>query len=90
MGRGVIFISFILFALGAAGVHGQGFPMNDLITKLPGQPDVSFRQFSGYIDVDEKAGRSAFYYFVEAEKDPMNQPLTIWLTGGQLFRQLHV
>ncbi|WRX28221.1 Peptidase S10 [Theobroma cacao] len=56
--------------------------MNDLIEKLPGQPNVTFRQFSDYIDIDEKAGRSLFYYFVEAEKDPMNLPLTIWLTGG--------
>ena len=79
---GVIFICFLLFALGA-GV--DGFPMNDLTSKLPGQPDVSFRQFAGYIDVDEKAGPSLFYYFVEAEKDPMNQPLTIWLTGGQFL-----
>ncbi|TYI85427.1 hypothetical protein E1A91_D05G441500v1 [Gossypium mustelinum] len=57
--------------------------MNDLINKLPGQPDVNFRQFAGYIDVDENVdGRSLFYYFVEAEKDPMTQPLTVWLTGG--------
>ncbi|OMO88947.1 Peptidase S10, serine carboxypeptidase [Corchorus capsularis] len=63
-------------------VSVNGFPMDDLINKLPGQPDVNFRQFSGYIDVDQKAGRSLFYYFVEAEKDPMNLPLTIWLTGG--------
>ncbi|KAK8358251.1 hypothetical protein V6Z11_A04G005700 [Gossypium hirsutum] len=57
--------------------------MNDLINKLPGQPDANFRQFTGYIDVDENVdGRSLFYYFVEAEKDPMTQPLTVWLTGG--------
>ncbi|XWS20274.1 hypothetical protein CRYUN_Cryun31cG0086600 [Craigia yunnanensis] len=79
MNRGVIFSCFLLFAFGA-GI--DGFPMNDLISKLPGQPDVSFRQFAGYIDVDKKAGPSLFYYFVEAEKDPMTQPLTIWLTGG--------
>ncbi|KAK9041556.1 hypothetical protein V6N11_016651 [Hibiscus sabdariffa] len=57
--------------------------MNDLISKLPGQPDVNFRQFTGYIDVDDgAAGVSFFYYFVEAENDAMNQPLTVWLTGG--------
>ncbi|KAH1063616.1 hypothetical protein J1N35_028603, partial [Gossypium stocksii] len=51
--------------------------------KLPGQPDVNFKQFAGYIDVDENVvGRSLFYYFVEAEKDPLTQPLTVWLTGG--------
>ncbi|XP_016739537.2 serine carboxypeptidase-like 44 [Gossypium hirsutum] len=78
--RGVIFISFLFFQL---GVNSNAFPMNDLISKLPGQPDVNFRQFVGYIDVDENVvGRSLFYYFVEAEKDPLTQPLTVWLTGG--------
>ncbi|TYH62786.1 hypothetical protein ES332_D07G143700v1 [Gossypium tomentosum] len=78
--RGIIFISFLFLLL---GVDSNAFPMNDLITKLPGQPHVNFRQFAGYIDVDENVvGRSLFYYFVEAEKDPMAQPLTIWLTGG--------
>ncbi|KAK8589029.1 hypothetical protein V6N12_023438 [Hibiscus sabdariffa] len=67
----------------ALGVGVDGFPTNDLISKLPGQPDVNFRQFAGYIDVDDGvAGVSFFYYFVEAENDPMNQPLTVWLTGG--------
>ncbi|TYI85351.1 hypothetical protein E1A91_D05G434800v1 [Gossypium mustelinum] len=78
--RGVIFVSFLIFQL---GVNSNAFPMNDLISKLPGQPDVNFRQFAGYIDVDENVvGRSLFYYFVEAEKDPLTQPLTVWLTGG--------
>ncbi|EOY13060.1 Serine carboxypeptidase 44 [Theobroma cacao] len=78
MDNRVVFVGLFLFAFG--GVNG--FPMNDLIEKLPGQPNVTFRQFSGYIDVDGKFGRSLFYYFVEAENDPMNRPLTIWLTGG--------
>ncbi|TYI85129.1 hypothetical protein E1A91_D05G417600v1 [Gossypium mustelinum] len=78
--RGVIFILFLFLLL---GVDSNAFPMNDLISKLPGQPDVNFRQFAGYIEVDENVdGRSLFYYFVEAEKDPLTQPLTIWLTGG--------
>ncbi|TYJ26669.1 hypothetical protein E1A91_A07G136000v1 [Gossypium mustelinum] len=76
----IIFISFLFLLL---GVDSSDFPMNDLITKLLGQPNVNFRQFARYIDVDENvASQSLFYYFVEAEKDPMTQPLTIWLTGG--------
>ncbi|XP_016750719.2 serine carboxypeptidase-like 44 [Gossypium hirsutum] len=78
--RGVIFILFLFLLI---GVDSNAFPTNDLISKLPGQPDVNFRQFAGYIEVDENVdGRSLFYYFVEAEKDPLTQPLTIWLTGG--------
>ncbi|MBA0676031.1 hypothetical protein Goari_017541, partial [Gossypium aridum] len=57
------------------------YHLYDQIT-LPGQPEIEFRQFSGYIDIDPNAGRSLFYYFVEAEKDPLDLPLTIWLTGG--------
>ncbi|KAK8712267.1 hypothetical protein V6N13_147507 [Hibiscus sabdariffa] len=78
--HGIFLICSLFLALGA-GV--DGFPTNDLISKLPGQPDVNFKQFAGYIDVDGGvAGRSLFYYFVEAENDPKNQPLTVWLTGG--------
>ncbi|GMI65548.1 serine carboxypeptidase-like 44 [Hibiscus trionum] len=79
--HGIFLLCHLFLAL---GVGVDGFPMNDLITKLPGQPDVNFRQFAGYIDVDDGvAGLSFFYYFVEAENDTMNRPLTVWLTGGQ-------
>ncbi|XP_010271869.1 PREDICTED: serine carboxypeptidase-like 45 [Nelumbo nucifera] len=54
----------------------------DRINKLPGQPDVNFQQFSGYITVDESQQRALFYYFVEAETDPASKPLVLWLNGG--------
>ncbi|KAI3505075.1 hypothetical protein L1887_26961 [Cichorium endivia] len=60
----------------------NGFPAEDLVVKLPGQPTVGFRQYAGYVDVDLKAGRSLFYYFVEADKDADRKPLTLWLNGG--------
>ncbi|KAF3445558.1 hypothetical protein FNV43_RR10734 [Rhamnella rubrinervis] len=63
-------------------VDVDGYPVEDLVVRLPGQPKVGFRQYAGYVDVDVKAGRSLFYYFVEAEKDPDNKPLTLWLNGG--------
>ncbi|KAL3634732.1 hypothetical protein CASFOL_021786 [Castilleja foliolosa] len=56
---------------------------DDKISKLPGQPNVNFQQYSGYITVDEKRERSYFYYFVEAEtKIPASKPLVLWLNGG--------
>ncbi|KAL3634765.1 hypothetical protein CASFOL_021819 [Castilleja foliolosa] len=55
----------------------------DKISKLPGQPNVDFQQYSGYITVDEKQERSYFYYFVEAETNiPASKPLVLWLNGG--------
>lgn len=50
------------------------------IVALPGQPKVSFRQFSGYITVDARKQRRLFYYFVEAEFP--TKPLVLWLNGG--------
>ncbi|XP_034694058.1 serine carboxypeptidase-like 45 [Vitis riparia] len=55
----------------------------DQISSLPGQPRVSFQQFSGYITIDEKQDRSFFYYFVEAENDTTAlKPLVVWFSGG--------
>lgn len=54
----------------------------DKIIMLPGQPLVWFQQFSGYVTVDDKKQKSLFYYFVEAEVDPVSKPLVLWLNGG--------
>lgn len=66
-------------------VYVAAFPAEDLVVSLPGQPKVAFRQYAGYVDVDVKNGRSLFYYFVEAEVEPHEKPLTLWLNGGFLF-----
>ncbi|KAF3505981.1 hypothetical protein F2Q69_00008183 [Brassica cretica] len=55
---------------------------SDRITRLPGQPRVGFQQYSGYVTVDEKKQRALFYYLAEAETDPINKSLVLWLNGG--------
>ncbi|CAG7892565.1 unnamed protein product [Brassica rapa] len=60
----------------------EGYPEEDLVARLPGQPKVLFRQYAGYVDVDFETGRSLFYYFVEADTHPETKPLTLWLNGG--------
>ncbi|KAG6651407.1 hypothetical protein CIPAW_06G108500 [Carya illinoinensis] len=54
----------------------------DRIDRLPGQPQVGFGQYSGYVTVDDKKQRALFYYFAEAEVDPASKPLVLWLNGG--------
>lgn len=67
----------------SAMVFVEGYPAEDLVVRLPGQPNVGFRQFAGYVNVDLKAGRSLLYYFVEADgSDPATKPLALWLNGG--------
>ncbi|XVF64405.1 hypothetical protein PTKIN_Ptkin09bG0166500 [Pterospermum kingtungense] len=85
MGRWNKFGGFLLsiaLLVGCVVLGVKGYPAEDLVVKLPGQPQVGFKQYAGYVDVDEKAGRSLFYYFVEADKDPHKKPLTLWLNGG--------
>jgi serine carboxypeptidase-like clade II len=68
---------------------GEGSKEADRITALPGQPnDAAVQQYSGYINVDEKDGRTLFYYFVEATTDAAKSPLILWLNGGISFSSL--
>lgn len=54
----------------------------DRILQLPGQPKVSFQQYSGYVTVNHVAGRALFYWLTEADHNPLSKPLVIWLNGG--------
>ncbi|KAL5706189.1 hypothetical protein ACHQM5_024390 [Ranunculus cassubicifolius] len=63
-------------------VPQEGLKKNDKIEKLPGQPNVKFSQYGGYVNVDEKAGRALYYYFAEADHLKQSKPLLLWLNGG--------
>lgn len=54
----------------------------DLVTDLPGQPEVGFRHYAGYVTVNEQSGRALFYWFFEASSQPEKKPLALWLNGG--------
>ncbi|OIT05169.1 PREDICTED: serine carboxypeptidase-like 45 [Nicotiana attenuata] len=73
-------IFLFLFCVSLGIVSALSHP--DKIIQLPGQPQVGFQQFSGYVTVDDKKQRSLFYYFVEAETNPASKPLVLWLNGG--------
>ncbi|KAK3137202.1 hypothetical protein QOZ80_5BG0449090 [Eleusine coracana subsp. coracana] len=60
---------------------GQGYA-EDRIGRLPGQPSVDFAMYSGYVTVDERAGRALFYWLQEAPKEVQPAPLLLWLNGG--------
>ncbi|KAI7993658.1 Serine carboxypeptidase-like 34 [Camellia lanceoleosa] len=85
----ILFLTFILAAVASARLEpGQLSPKAlseqeaDLVTKLPGQPPVTFRQYAGYVTVNETHGRALFYWFFEATKKPENKPLILWFNGG--------
>ncbi|OIW08773.1 hypothetical protein TanjilG_16354 [Lupinus angustifolius] len=64
-------------------VHSQkGLKEKDKIERLPGQPQVKFSQYGGYVTIDKVAGSAFYYYFVEAQRSKQSLPLLLWLNGG--------
>ncbi|KAL1544276.1 serine carboxypeptidase-like 40 [Salvia divinorum] len=59
----------------------EGLKEADMVLSLPGQPQVNFSQYSGYVTVDPDARRTLFYYFAESQ-DSCSTPLVLWLNGG--------
>ena len=67
-------------------VHPQeGLKEKERIERLPGQTQVNFSQYGGYVTVDKSAGRALYYYFVEAQYSKESFPLLLWLNGGIQF-----
>lgn len=84
-----VFLAFVLaFVVMVTMTHALTITpqaLKDEIVNLPGAPaNLPFRQFSGYIDVeDEHGSASIFYWLVTAIKvDPDTAPLTWWTNGG--------
>uniref|UniRef100_A0A0D9ZN99 Carboxypeptidase n=1 Tax=Oryza glumipatula TaxID=40148 RepID=A0A0D9ZN99_9ORYZ len=71
-------------AAGATGASRSMRPEEDLVAGLPGQPDVRFRHYAGYVGVGSGGGngKALFYWFFEAEKEPEKKPLLLWLNGA--------
>ncbi|URD95772.1 serine carboxypeptidase-like [Musa troglodytarum] len=54
-----------------------------VVPRLPGfRGPLPFRLETGYVEVDEVKETEFFYYFIESEGNPAEDPLLLWLTGG--------
>ncbi|MED6207765.1 Serine carboxypeptidase-like 4 [Stylosanthes scabra] len=54
-----------------------------VVKYLPGfQGPLPFLLETGYIGVGENDDVQTFYYFIESENNPREDPLMLWLTGG--------
>ncbi|PWA97554.1 serine carboxypeptidase-like 16 [Artemisia annua] len=54
-----------------------------IVPSLPGYPgELPFKLETGYVGIGEKEEAQFFYYFVESERNPEEDPLIFYLTGG--------
>ncbi|KAI4370757.1 hypothetical protein MLD38_019069 [Melastoma candidum] len=74
----------LVTAYGEDAANGGPFAQQeaDRVVSLPGQPEVSFRHYAGYVTVNEDHGRALFYWFFEAAQSPHLKPVLLWLNGG--------
>lgn len=55
----------------------------DEIKSMPGlNYTLNFKQYSGYLEADDKQNRFWHYWFVESQSSPASDPIVLWLNGG--------
>ena len=72
-----VLLALVCRRAATAGSYGA-----DRIERLPGQPAVDFPMYSGYVTVEETAGRALFYWLQEVPPEAQPAPLVMWLNGG--------
>lgn len=76
----VMLCSYAILLLVFAGAPAASV---NVVKNLPGYDgDLPFYLETGYIGVGESNESQLFYYFVESQRTPSQDPLMLWLTGG--------
>ncbi|KAF3435140.1 hypothetical protein FNV43_RR22227 [Rhamnella rubrinervis] len=76
-----LLLHLLLLYMGVSDI--KGVATQSIIKNLPGfSGDLPFKLETGYVGVGEKDEIQLFYYFIESEKSPKDDPLVLWITGG--------
>ncbi|XP_048430042.1 serine carboxypeptidase-like 20 isoform X2 [Pyrus x bretschneideri] len=84
MAGGVLYLFFVpLIYTFLSILPTQSAPQSALVTQIPGfSGTLPSKHYAGYVTVDQSHGRNLFYYFVESEGKPAEDPVVLWLNGG--------
>ncbi|CAM8901460.1 unnamed protein product [Rhodiola kirilowii] len=76
----ISYFSFLLILVLLLNTSAQFALSGTVVKYLPGyKGKLPFHLETGYISVDDS---ELFYYFIESQGDPTEDPLMLWLTGG--------
>ncbi|EMS50425.1 Serine carboxypeptidase-like 17 [Triticum urartu] len=76
---GVGFLLLLIVAVTAQSEKNK----TTVVSHLPGfHGPLPFSLETGYVQVDDSNGVRLFYYFVQSERSPAEDPVLLWLTGG--------
>ncbi|KAL9675659.1 hypothetical protein QQ045_003863 [Rhodiola kirilowii] len=76
----IIVVALVVCMALSFSVVVDAAPESALVTHLPGfTASFPSKHYAGYIDINKK---HLFYYFVQSERDPVNDPVVLWLNGG--------
>ncbi|XP_071785095.1 lysosomal protective protein-like [Asterias amurensis] len=74
--------TLLFLVIGCVLCFTSAQPAEEEVKSLPGviNPQLSSRQYSGYLSASNTI--KLHYWFVESERDPVNDPLVLWMNGG--------
>ncbi|KAL8544692.1 hypothetical protein ACS0TY_005065 [Phlomoides rotata] len=61
----------------------EAAPQHSLVKTLPGfKGAFPSKHYSGYVTLEGSPPKNLFYYFVVSERNPVQDPVVLWLNGG--------